>query len=120
MSAGELVKRLGLGSEVRHLVSQQKVSFGNSLVRGDVLDARAKHSFTPDGVSIGDTAVFGAAQKLVSGAPPGWVTLSPGAISGLLCVADQAQGQVRPGSVIPVVCGGLRTPESLGLSVSDQ
>ena len=67
MSTGELVQRLGLGGEVRHLVSQQRVTFRSSLMPGDVLDARAKYSFAPDRVSIGDTSVYGAVQKLVSG-----------------------------------------------------
>ena len=79
--------------QVRHMVSQVPLNKEQVLMRGDLLDVREAHNVQPRAGLLGDTAIQAAILRLVHSAPPGWFTLAPGAISGLVQASTQ-QGAI--------------------------
>ena len=69
---------LGLpsGQPIRDLVLQAQLGGKQLLSDGHALDARTLVCCPVDGVTIRDVAVFSAVQKLVHGAPAGWLDYS--------------------------------------------
>ena len=80
--------------QVRHLVSQVPIGKDEVIEQGSLLDVRELHVVRPQAGLLGDAAIQAAILRLVHSAPPGWFTLAPGAISGL--VQALAKHGVRP------------------------
>ena len=82
-------------TQVRHLMSQALICNEQVLEHGCLLDVREVHVVQPQAGLLGDSAIHAAIQRLVHSAPPGWFTLAPGAISGLI------RASVREGISMP-------------------
>ena len=75
-------------------MSQVPLSKEQALTHGSLLDVREVHTVQPQAGLLGDAAIQAAILRLVHSAPPGWFTLAPGAISGLIQVS--ARQEVMP------------------------
>ena len=85
VTVGDLLLASGnLQIQVRHLISQEQISHAHPLTHGSLLDVREGHAVQSQAGLLGDAAIHAAIQRLVHSAPPGWFTLTPGAISGLI------------------------------------
>ena len=103
ITVGQLREAAGTGAiEIRDLGTQAALPADRVIVQGAVLDVRVRQQLQPDGMTLGDGAIFAAVVKLVGGAPPGWFTLEPGVVSGLVKLARAQSSCLREAVNVPM------------------